>query len=243
MASSEPEIILYDLACTKNECFSPVVWRIRLMLNYKRIAYKTIFLEFPDIEPTMKDLGITPQATSDAKIKYTVPVIHHIPSNNLLMESTVIAEFLETTYPTPGIALSSPLGQEIETKSRTAIGPVFRNSLVPREFNVISPRAQDYFRRTREAALGCKLEDLLSQEEAGWGAAGESLRALGELIQTNKAEGPFILGASPSYTDFFIAGSLQCARVVDEGVFRRISAVPGFRGVYDACLPFMEKRD
>lgn len=52
----EPEIVLYDLACTKNVCFSPVVWRIRLMLNYKRIPYRTIFLEFPDIEPTLKAL-------------------------------------------------------------------------------------------------------------------------------------------------------------------------------------------
>lgn len=52
----EPQIILYDLACTKGVCFSPVVWRIRLMLNYKRIPYKTIFLEFQDIKPTLKEL-------------------------------------------------------------------------------------------------------------------------------------------------------------------------------------------
>lgn len=50
------EITLYDLACTKNVCFSPVVWRIRLILNYKQIPYKTVFLEFPDIEPTLKAL-------------------------------------------------------------------------------------------------------------------------------------------------------------------------------------------
>jgi hypothetical protein len=55
-AQIEPEIVLYDLACIKNVCFSPVVWRIRLMLNYKRIPYRTIFLEFPDIEPTLKAL-------------------------------------------------------------------------------------------------------------------------------------------------------------------------------------------
>jgi len=55
-AKTEPEIVLYDLACTKNVCFSPTVWRIRLMLNYKHIPYKTIFLEFPDIEPTLKEL-------------------------------------------------------------------------------------------------------------------------------------------------------------------------------------------
>lgn len=52
----EHEIVLYDLACTKNVCFSPVVWRIRMMLNYKQIPYKTIFLEMPDIEPTLKEL-------------------------------------------------------------------------------------------------------------------------------------------------------------------------------------------
>jgi len=55
-AENEPEIVLYDLACTKNVCFSPVVWKIRLTLNYKQIPYKTIFLEFPDIEPTLKGL-------------------------------------------------------------------------------------------------------------------------------------------------------------------------------------------
>jgi hypothetical protein len=55
-AQTEPEIVLYDLACAKNVCFSPVVWRIRLMLNYKQIHYRTIFLEFPDIEPTLKEL-------------------------------------------------------------------------------------------------------------------------------------------------------------------------------------------
>lgn len=55
-AQGEPEIVLYDLAYTKNVCFSPVVWRIRLQLNYKKVPYKTIFLELPDIEPTLKGL-------------------------------------------------------------------------------------------------------------------------------------------------------------------------------------------
>lgn len=56
MTSQSSEIVLYDLTCEKNECFSPVVWRIRLMLNYKGIPYKTVFIEFPDIEPTLKSL-------------------------------------------------------------------------------------------------------------------------------------------------------------------------------------------
>lgn len=56
VSNSEPEIILYDLACIKNVCFAPRVWRIRLMLNYKRVPYRTVFLELPDIEATLKGL-------------------------------------------------------------------------------------------------------------------------------------------------------------------------------------------
>lgn len=65
-AQTESEIVLYDLACTKNICFSPVVWRIRLMLNYKKISYRTIFLEFPDIEPTLKGLYVILKASNRA---------------------------------------------------------------------------------------------------------------------------------------------------------------------------------
>lgn len=55
-AISEPQVILYDLACTKHVCFLPGVWRTRLMLSYKKIPYKTVFLDYPDIEPTLNGL-------------------------------------------------------------------------------------------------------------------------------------------------------------------------------------------
>lgn len=161
------------------------------------------------------------------------------------MESTSVAKFLESTYPDPPVQLTSELGREIETKARAVVGNVFRMSLMPREIHILSPRAQEYFRRTREASLGHPLEDLLDPEteEQNWRALEDSMRAVGELMRTHKAEGPFVLGAKPSYTDFFIAGALQCARVIDEGVFQRNVKFPGFADVYEACLPYMEKRD
>ncbi|KAF4576801.1 GST N-terminal domain-containing protein [Pleurotus pulmonarius] len=240
----ENEIVLYDLACTKNTCFSPVVWGIRLMLNYKQIPYKTIFLEFPDIEPTLKNLGLASH-DSTSKLKYTVPTIHHVRTNTYIMDSSRIAQFLEATYPDPPVALSSELGREIQAKARAAISPAFRTSLMPREINILSPRSQEYFRRTREAWLGHPLEDLLlpGKEEQAWEAVADAMRAVGELMLTHKAEGPFVLGASPSYTDFFITGSLQTAREVDEAVFQRCIKYPGFEEVYEGCLPYMKKRD
>ncbi|KAJ5580202.1 uncharacterized protein N7459_006187 [Penicillium hispanicum] len=242
----QPEIVLYDLACTKGLCFSPVVWRIRLMLNYKRIPYRTVFLEFPDIEPTLKDLGLVPgDSAPGLNPKYKVPAIQHVPTDTFIMESAPIAQFLELTYPDQPVPLTSDLGREIEAKSRAVVGAVFRTSLMPREIGILSPRAQEYFRRTRESSLGHRLEDLLDSEveEQSWRTAEEGVSAVVELLQTHRADGPFVLGARPTYTDFFIAGSLQSARMVDEGVFQRIFKYPGFQDIYEACLPYMEKKD
>ncbi|CAH0024862.1 unnamed protein product [Clonostachys rhizophaga] len=244
---TEPEIVLYDLACTKNVCFSPVVWRIRLMLNYKRIPYRTIFLEFPDIEPTLKELGIAcHDSGSGSKHKYTVPAIYHVSTDTYIMDSPAISKFLESTYPSPPVQLTSGLGREIELKARTTLAPAFAASVMPREINILSPRSKEYFRRTREAFIGRRLEDLCAdseKEEQAWDAIADDMRAVGELMLTNKAEGPFVLGAHPSYTDFFITGSLHSARMVDEAVFQRIVKFSGFKDIYEACLPYMEKRD
>ncbi|PVH94673.1 hypothetical protein DM02DRAFT_618469 [Periconia macrospinosa] len=239
---TKPEIILYDLACAKDVCFSPVVWRIRLMLNFKRIPYKTIFLEFPDIESTLKPLGMVPVKPDG---KFTVPAIHHVPTDTYMMDSVPISQFLEATYPDPPVPLDTERGREIETKARTLLGPVLKTSILPREILILSPRAQQYFRRTREAWLGHPLEDLLDaeKEEKAWAAVDGDLHAVGQLIREKSSDGPFVLGAKPSYSDFFIAGALQSNRVVDEGVFERIMKYPGFNDVYTACLPWMEKKD
>ena len=160
------------------------------------------------------------------------------------MDSVPIAQFLESNYPDPPVPLTSELGREIEGKARTVVGTAFRTSVMPREMGILSSRAQEYFRRTREASLGHRLEDLLDpdKEEQSWNAVGDGIRAVGELMRTHKADGPFVLGARPSYTDFFITGSLQSARVVDEGVFQRNIKYPDYKEIYEACLPYVEEK-
>ncbi|PON25694.1 hypothetical protein TGAM01_v205579 [Trichoderma gamsii] len=238
------EIVLYDLACTKNVCFSPVVWRIRMMLNYKQIPYKTVFLEMPDIEPTLKELGLPPHdpATGNTK-NYTVPAIYHVPTNKYVMDSPAVAKFIESTYPDPHVQLDSELGAKIMLKLRAELGPTVQKSIMPREALIFSPRAEAYFRRAREARIGRPLEELLEGEDEAWEALEGDSQAIGALMRTNKADGPFILGARPSLTDFFVAGSMQTAKVIDEGVFQRILKLPGHLEIYEACQPFMQKKD
>lgn len=160
------------------------------------------------------------------------------------MDSTVIAPFLESFYPDPPIVLHSPLGAEVESKAKSVLGAVYKISLTPREVRILSPPAQEYFRRTRETSLGHSIEKLLDEknEDKMWDASASDIRAVGELMLTNKTKGQFLRGEKPSYTDFFIAGSLQCARVIDEGVFQRTVAFPGFGEIYEACLPLIEQK-
>jgi len=161
------------------------------------------------------------------------------------MDSNPIAKFLESTYPEPPVPLTSELGREIEVKARAVVGKAFRTSVLAREVGILSLPSQEYFRRTREATLGHSLEDLLDsdKEEQVWSAVSDNMRAVGELMLTHKADGPFVLGAQPSYTDFFIAGSIQSARVVHEGIFQRIIKYRGYEEVYNACIPYMEKKN
>ncbi|CAI6339586.1 unnamed protein product [Periconia digitata] len=196
-----------------------------------------------NIEATLKPLGMTPLGTSNSK--FTVPAIHHIPTNTYMMDSTPISQFLERTYPNPSLPLSTDWGQEIEKKARGLLGPVLRTSIVPREILILSPRSQDYFRRTREEAFGRRLEELLDEgkeEEMGRELDGEMV-GVGGMMRRDAGGAGFVFGEEPCYTDFLIAGAMESVRMVDEGIFQRMVKYRGFSDVYTACLPLMEKND
>ncbi len=211
-----------------------------------KVHYRAAFFSRVDGSNPNPPSGLVPaESSTGAKTKYTVPSIHHIPTNTYMLDSGPIAQFLETTYPEPSLPLTSTLGREIEAQARAVAGAAFRASVMPREIRILLPRSQAYFRRNVEVSLGHPLEDLLEgeRENEAWKGVDEGMQAVSKLIMTNKDEGPFLLGAKPSYTDFFIAGSLQCARTVDEGVWERNVRYEGFKQVYEACVLWMGKKD
>ena len=155
------------------------------------------------------------------------------------MDSVAITAFLQENYPEPPFILTSDLGQTIEKRSRGAIGKAFRVSIAPRELAILSPRSQEYFRKAREAELGHALEDLLVGEDEVWASVAEEQQAVSDLIETNALNGPFVVGMIPSATDFFIAGALQSARIVEPDVLERILKFRGFAQIFEACQPWM----
>lgn len=157
------------------------------------------------------------------------------------MDSVVITQFIHDLHPDPPFVLSSDLGNEIEMRSRGAIGKAFRVSIAPRELQILASRSQEYFRQTREAELGHPLEDLLKHEDKIWASAADEQEAVSALLKTNSKDGPFVLGNVPSITDFFIVGALQSAKVVDSEVWDRVVKYDGFLNLYKACIGWMEQ--
>ncbi|KAJ5116291.1 hypothetical protein N7456_000639 [Penicillium angulare] len=240
--AGRPQIILYDLACTKGVCFDPAVWRVRLALNYKRIPYRTIFLEFPDVRPTFYALGLV-SSTEEA---YEAPAIHYLPSDEYLMGSSRIIDFLEYKYAWPSLPAPSQSEaiRRIETQVRSYLDTIFELSILPRIINILSPRSRTYHRHAAEKRYDFPIEELLDdEEETHWRMLEGGMREISGLLQAKKAVGPYVLGGHVSLTDFMIAGYMQSARTIDEAVYERIARFPGFAQIYDACAAFMEQKD
>lgn len=154
-----------------------------------------------------------------------------------------IERFLESRYPGRPVTLTSELGREIEAKANDSVIKAFGTSLMPRTLRILSPQSREFLRWRHSPVTKDRFEDLLGAEEQVWSELEDGIHAVGELLQTHSADGKFVLGDSPSNTDFFIAGYLQSAKVIHEEVFNRIVAYPGYHDIYDACLPYMEKKD
>lgn len=163
------------------------------------------------------------------------------------MDSTPIASFLDSTYPSPPFLPPTNHDTLIQSRARAAVGPAIRISITPRELHILSPRSQEYFRRTREAALGHPLEELIEggKEDEVWQTAEDAMKEVSEMLMGRENEGLFgpLREWRPSQTDFWIAGAMQAARLVDEGVWRRVVAFHGFADVYGECTAWMGKMD
>ncbi|KAL0961286.1 hypothetical protein HGRIS_006246 [Hohenbuehelia grisea] len=59
---SSSVITLYDLATTlkPDQAWSGNTLRARFALNYKGLPFKTVYVEFPDIEKVCKKIGAAP---------------------------------------------------------------------------------------------------------------------------------------------------------------------------------------
>lgn len=142
----------------------------RYVLNYKNLKFKTVWVEYPDIESVAKEIGAPPTSTKsqDGTPFYTLPILRDLHNGRVISDSILIADYLDSTYPTtpPVIPVGTyglfrALDDAITSSFTVAMAPF----LVPKVLTKLNPASQPYFRRTREVRFGKKLEDVPPSEE------------------------------------------------------------------------------
>ncbi|KAH7920844.1 hypothetical protein BV22DRAFT_1179819 [Leucogyrophana mollusca] len=216
---------------------SPNTWKVRLVLNYKRLAYRTCWVESVDIESVCKSLNIPPTATKpNGDPKYTLPALIDNTSSRsvVLSDSTPIIEYLETTYPDPdpSRAIIPPGTRALIAASEhhiaTSITPLLYPLIIMGIYSKKGPRDQLHLRRRTEAAFGKAIDEvqstgqdreiLLKKLEGAFGLFAESLM---------KGGGDYIVGGSPCLVDFTLCGLLLMFYHASPDIWERVASWRG----------------
>jgi hypothetical protein len=194
----------------------------RLALNYKGIDYETTWLEYPDVEPTLKPQFVisvprfdcsnihSVKPNSPPATPYTIPTIR-LESGEYVMDSDAIAARLERDHPSPSLHLDSPILAQVE-EVLTKIQFPLMGVWMPRVPSILNERSREYFERTRAERLGKSLEEFSKTNggEEAWIEALPGIIALGELIR--KEGGPYVMGKERKCCPL-------CLRIVIDGVY------------------------
>ncbi|KAJ7904991.1 hypothetical protein B0H13DRAFT_2274571 [Mycena leptocephala] len=191
--SNEP-IILYDIPSKAPGCaWSPNTWKIRYALNFKGLAYKTVWIEYPDIMDLCKLIGAEPtMIRKNGTPYYSLPVIQDPKTG-------------KKTFMVAYDAATEPLTSYI----------------MPAVAKILRPKSEEYFVRTREVSFGKKLVDMMPTGEAhklAWKEVESGFGKVDRWLNEGPNEGaPFVMGDQISFSDFMIAGELQwCLKAFGE---------------------------
>lgn len=196
-------IVLYELTgADDRRRFSPPVWRVRMALRHKGLAFEGRPWRFTEKET------IAPSGGG------TVPVI--VDGDAWVRESMAIAEHLEAAYPEGPSLFRGPEGLAL---ARLMVGWVDRTLALPVAkliltdiFSHLAEKDRAYFRQSREKRFGCALEQVCTDPAAE--LAG--IHALLEPARRLAAQQPFLSGNDVGYADYALHGTFMWARMVSE---------------------------
>ena len=129
----------------------------RYALKFKGINHKVIWLEYPDIEPTLRNLNASPTGTwPDGRPFYSVPVIidptHPTEDDEprVISDSWTIAMYLDDNFPSrnklfPDNTKALQMLFQRHIHKTLYIGTLAR-ILTPQVLPVLSPVSQEYVR-------------------------------------------------------------------------------------------------
>jgi hypothetical protein len=100
---------------------------VRLALNYKGISYKTVWIEYADIQKAGQVIGATAtEKRSNGELRYTLPTIVVPATGEVISDSGKIAAYLEAKYPEKALFTEGKLGEQLAFEGQLfpMLGPV-----------------------------------------------------------------------------------------------------------------------
>ncbi|KAF8635275.1 hypothetical protein AX15_000497 [Amanita polypyramis BW_CC] len=247
-----PTILLYDLKGSTSQSWAPNIWRVRFTLNYKRLAYKTIFLDFHEVEAQLLAIGAPPTAfRNDRTPVYTLPVLVDATMNprapTILSNPNQIAEYLEVTYPARPVFPDGSRAMQILFVHY--IQDVFIKPLLP----IMVPLSHPQFRNAPNEYGGCTPRSspggaTLSGPQ--WDNAWHQVRAqfdfLATILDKNSAdsESTVAQGRELTYADFAVCSVLiWIKRTAARDGWAQVRTWGGGRWarLYDRCREYMDE--
>jgi len=182
---------LYELCGASPELvFSPYCWRVRLALAHKGLDFASRPVRFTDKEAL---------AFSGQRL---VPVLRD--GETVVHDSLAIFHYLDERYPEPAL-LGGALGESrlrlIDRLLTQDLRPALFRLLVPRILENIPPADREYFRQTREKALGMTLE-AFADRAAGQAQLARALEPLNAQLEGQ----PWLDGEQPAAADYLLGG-------------------------------------
>ncbi|MEM6732248.1 MAG: glutathione S-transferase N-terminal domain-containing protein [Myxococcota bacterium] len=171
---------LFELAYAE----SPFVWRTKFALGHKGLDYTSRRVAFTDI-PTVL-----------AAVSKTVPVLREGDGTNV-QGSWGIAEHLDETYPDAPTLLAGTRAREVDELISTHAFPSFFPLYVHDIWASLPEEQALYFRKSREARLGAKLEEISADREGRLPGARKSIQPLRDAFDGK----PWLNGDAPAYAD------------------------------------------
>ena len=191
--------LLYALcAADPARQFSPHVWKTVMSLAHKGLDYETVPVPFTEI-PALED-GCTA----------TVPLLRD--GKRLVRDSFDIALYLDEAYPDRPSLFGGEGGKAmarfVETWSQSTLHMAVTRIAILDIHDMLAPKDQAYFRRSREERLGASLEEIAAAGRAEIEGFAKRLQPLRNMLKVQ----PFIGGEGPLFADYIVFGALQWLR-------------------------------
>ncbi|KAF1915049.1 hypothetical protein BDU57DRAFT_517833 [Ampelomyces quisqualis] len=238
-------VVFFDLPSKQRTAWSLNPWKTRMVLNYKKIEYKTEWIEYPDLAPKLKSLGVPPNDPSDPGYyaAYSSPAIK-LADDTYMLDSWPIAHELEKRYPAPSLHLDDPIVEKVRNHISTIMQPLTGFVIPKVPLKILNERSAAYFNETRKQKFGMPLSEVekTTMTEENWEKARRQVKQVGEWLR--ERGGPYFLGETVSYADFIFVGMLAMIKRLDDELFRRFldfdEALPQ---LFEASKQWLEKDD